>query len=106
VSRVTNINTGALPASLWRLRAGASSLSASFPRTSVPGAGIGTGPCTAAVLSVPRVRDHVTFAVPVTPKAAPAVQLGQPNTDNYIYMTSVDALGVGASGSPPYREPV
>ena len=101
---MTYINSGALPASLWRLRPGASSLSASFPGTSVPGAGIGTGPCTTAVLPVPRVRDHVAFAVPAAPKVAPAVQLGQ--TNSYNYMTSVDAVGVGTAGPPRYREPV
>ncbi len=101
---MTNINTGALPAALWRLRLGASSLSASLPGTSVPGAGIGTGPCAATVLPVPRVRDHVAFAVPATRQAAPAVQLGQ--TKSYNYMTSVNAVGVGASGPPRYREPV
>jgi hypothetical protein len=93
---VTNHNTGALPASLWRSRAGASSPSVSFPGT----------PCAGTVLPVPRVRDRVVFALPVTQKAAPAVQLGQPSSDNYIYMTSVNAVGVGASGPPPYREPV
>jgi hypothetical protein len=103
---VENISTGALPAALWRSRAGAFSLPASFPGTGVLGAGIGTGPCAIAVQSVPRVRGHVAFTVPVTPKAAPAVQLGQPNSDNYIYMTSVNAVGVGASGPPQHREPV
>jgi hypothetical protein len=109
VSRVTNINTGALPAALWRSRAGASGLRSSYLGTGVLGAGFGTGPCAVAVRSVLRVRDHVVFAVPVTPKAAPAIQLGQPNSDNYIYMTSVNAVGVGASGPtlrPQHREPV
>jgi hypothetical protein len=101
---VTKISTGALPAALWRSRAGAFGLRSSFLGTGVLGAGIGTGPCATAVQSVPRVRDHVVFAVPVTPKAAPAVQLGQPNSDNY--MTSVNATGVGASGPPQHREPV
>jgi hypothetical protein len=103
---VTKFNTGALPAALWRSRAGAFGLQTSFPGTGALGAGIGTGACAAAAPSVLRVRDHVMFAVPVTPKAAPAVQLGQPNSDNYIYTTSVNATGVGASGPPPYREPV
>ena len=101
---MTNINTGALPAALWRSRAGAFGLRSSFPGTAVLGAGIGTGPCATQVQSVPRVRDHVVFAVPATPKAAPAVQLGQPNSDNY--MTSVNAVGVGAAGPPQHREPV
>jgi hypothetical protein len=106
VSRVTNNSTGALPAALWRSRAGAFGLPISFPGTGVLGAGIGTGPCVTQVQSVPRVRDHVVFTVPATPKAAPAVPLGQPNSANYIYMTSVNAVGVGAAGPPPYREPV
>ncbi len=93
---------GDLPAALW----GASSLHASFPGTSALGAGTGTGPCAVAVQSVPRVRDSVVFTIPVPPKAAPAVQLGQPISDNYIYTTSVNAAGVGAAGPPPYREPV
>ncbi len=104
---MTNISTGVLPAALWRSRAGASHLPASFPWTGVLGGGTGTGPCATAVQSIPRVRDNVAFAVPATPKAAPAVQLGQANSDNY--MTSANAVGVGASGPPQrprYREPV
>jgi hypothetical protein len=104
VSRVTNINTGALPAALWRSRAGAFGLRSGIPGTGVLGAGIGTGPCVTAMQSIPRVREHVVFVVPVTSKAAAAVQLGQPNSDNY--MTSVNAVGVGASGPPQHREPV
>ena len=103
---MTNINSGALPAALWPSRVGAFSLRSSSPGTGVLGAGIGTGPCAAQVQSIPRVRGHVVFAIPVPPKAAPAVQLGQPNSDNYSDMTSVNAVGVGASGPPPYREPV
>jgi len=101
---VTKFNTGALPAALWRSHAGAFGLQTSFPGTGVPGAGIGTGPCAVAVQSVSRVRGHVVFAIPVPPKAAPAVQLGQPNSDNY--MTSVNAVGVTAVGPPQHREPV
>ena len=102
---MTKFITGALPAALWRSRAGAFGLQTSFPGTGVLGAGIGTGPCAVAVQSAPRVRGHVVFAIPVTPKAAaPAVQLGQPNSDNY--MTSVNAGGVTAVGPPQHREPV
>jgi hypothetical protein len=101
---VSKINTGALPAALWRSHAGAFGLRSDIPGTSVPGAGIGTGPCAVAVQAVPRVRGIVAFPVPVTPKAAPAAQLGQRNSDNY--MTSVNAVGVGASGPPQHREPV
>jgi len=101
---VTYINSGELPAALWRSRAAASRLPVSFPGTGLLGAGIGTGPSAVAVQSVPRVRGHVVFAIPVAPKAAPAVQLGQPNSDNY--MTSVNAVGVTAVGPPQHREPV
>ena len=102
---MTKFNTGALPATLWRSRAGAFGLRSDVQGTSVLSAGSGTAPCAVAVPSVPRVREHVVFIVPVTPKAAPAVQLGQPNSDNYM-TTSVNAAGVGASGPPQHREPV
>ena len=102
---MTYINSGELPAALWRSAAAASCLPVSFQGTGVLGASIGTGSSTVAVQSVPRVRGHVVFAIPVTPKAAaPAVQLGQPNSDNY--MTSVNAGGVTAVGPPQHREPV
>jgi hypothetical protein len=102
---VTYIYSGKLPATLWRSRAAASSLRSTFQGTGVLGAGLGTGPCAVAVQSVPRVRGHVVFAIPVPPKAAaPAVQLGQPNSDNY--MASANAIGVTAVGPPQHREPV
>ena len=101
---MTYINSGKLPVALWRSRAAASCLPVSIPGTGVLGAGLGTGPRAVAVQSVPRVRGHVVFAIPVTPKAAPAVQLGQPNSANY--MTSVNAGGVTAVGPPQHREPV
>ncbi len=103
---MTKTSTGALPAALWRSHAGAFGLRADIPGTGVLGAGTGTGPCVIAVRSVPRVRDNVVFAIPATPKAAPAVQLRQTESDNYSYMTSVNAVGVGAAGPPPHREPV
>jgi len=98
---VTKINSDVLTAESWRARLGAFSPRSSFPGTSVPGVGGGTGPC-AAVQSVPRVRGEVSLAIPV-PQAVLAAQLGQPN--NYIHMTSVYASGEGASGPPPDREP-
>jgi hypothetical protein len=55
------------------------------------------------VQSVPRVRDKAVLAIPA-PQSALAAQLGQMN--NYNHMTSVYAFGEGASGPPPYREPV
>jgi hypothetical protein len=102
---VTKFNSGALPAAQWRSRAGAFGLLTSFPGIGVLGAGVGTGACAVAVQAAPRVREHVVFAIPVSPEtAAPAVQLGQPNSDNY--MTSVNAGGVTAAGPPQHREPV
>ena len=98
---MTNINTDVLTAESWRARLGAFSPRSSFPGTSVPGAGGGTGP-RVVVQSAPRVRDKVWMAVPVPP-AVLAAQPGQPN--NYIHMTSAYASGEGASGPPPDREP-
>ena len=98
---MTKINSDVLTAESWRARLGAFSPRSSFPGTSVPGAGGGTGPCV-VVQSVPRVRGKVSLAIPV-PQAVLAAELGQAN--NYIHMTSVDASGEGASGPPPDREP-
>ena len=92
--------TSVLAAEPYRARLGAFSPRSSFPGTSVPGAG-GTGPCV-VVQSAPRLRDKVSLAVPA-PQAAVLAQLGQ--TNNYIHMTSVYAVGEGASGPPPDREP-
>jgi hypothetical protein len=108
---VTNINSDVLTAGVltaavletepWRARLGAFCPRSTFPGTSVPGAG-GTG-LAVAVQSVPRARDKAVLAIPV-PQSALAAQLGQFN--NYNHMTSVYAFGEGASGPPPYREPV
>jgi hypothetical protein len=108
---VTNMNSdvltagvltaGVLQAEPWRARLGAFCPRPAFPGTSVPGAG-GTGPAV-AVPSVPRARDKAVLAIPV-PQSALTAQLGQFN--NYNHMTSVYAFGEGASGPPPYREPV
>jgi hypothetical protein len=108
---VTNINSdvltagvltaGVLQAEPWRARLGAFCPRSAFPGTSVPGAG-GTG-LAVAVPSVPRVRDKAVLAIPA-PQSALTAQLGQFN--NYNHMTSVYAFGEGASGPPPYREPV
>jgi hypothetical protein len=99
---VTNINSDVfaipvLAAEPWRARLGAFCPRPSFLGTSVSGAGAGV-----VVQSVPRVRGKVSLAVPA-PQAVLTAQLGQPN--NYIHMTSVYAVGEGASGPPPYREP-
>jgi hypothetical protein len=96
-----------LAAEPWRARLGAFSPRSAFPGTSVPGAGGGTGP-RVVVRPVPRVWDQVSIgsgpmAIPV-PQPAVAAPFGQ--TNNYNHMTSVSAIGEGASGPPPYREPV
>jgi hypothetical protein len=93
---VTNINSGVMAAVKWRSRPGAFSPRPHFLGTGVPGAGSGTGPCAAVVRPVPRVRNQVALAVPAT-------QLGQTNI--YIQMTSVVAVGEGASGPPQCRAP-
>jgi hypothetical protein len=88
---VTNIKSAALPELNWASRLGASSLpSAGFLGTRVP-------------VAVPRVRGRVGVITPPQP-AVVATLLGQTNTHNY--MTSAPAVGEGASGPPPYREPV
>jgi hypothetical protein len=99
---VTNINSDVLTADLWRARLGAFSPRSAFPGTGVLGVGCGTGP-SVVVRSVPRLRVKAVLAIPVQ-QAAPMAQLGQ--TNNYNHMTSVYAIGEGASGPPPYREPV
>jgi hypothetical protein len=96
VPNVTKINSGVLPAVYWPSRPGASSLRVSFLGTGVSGVGSGTGPCAPAARPAPRVRDKAVLTVP-------AAQLGQTNIHNS--MTSVVAVGEGASGPPPYREP-
>ena len=93
---MTNINSGALPAVQWRSRPGAFSPRSSFPGTGVLGVGYGAEPCAAVVRPVPRVRIKAALAIPAT-------QLGQTNI--YNHMTSAYAVGEGASGPPPYREP-
>ena len=96
---MTKIISGVLPVDQRRLRPGASSLRSQFPGTGVPGAGSGTGPCTAVVRPVPRIRNQAALMVP-------AMQLGQTNI--YKHMTSVVVGGEGASGPTPRpqcREP-
>ena len=95
---MTDIISGALPAEQWRLRLGASYPRSSFPGTGVPGVGSGTEPFAAVVRPVIRFRDKAPLTIPAT-------QLGQ--TNNYNHMTSVVAVGEGASGPtqrPRYRE--
>ena len=92
---MTIFNSDVLTAEPSRVRLGAFSPRPSFPGSSVSGVGGG-------VQSAPRVRGKVSLAVPA-PQAVLMAQLGQPN--NSIHMTSVYAVGEGASGPPPYREP-
>jgi len=103
-------------AELWRARPGAFSPRSAFLGTGVSGVGSGTvgggtvgsgtvgsgtAPCV-VVRQVPRVPGKAALAFPV-PQSAAAAQLGHIN--NYNQMTSVYAVGEGASGPPPYREP-
>ena len=98
---MTNIKSAALPEPNWALRLGASSLpSVSFPGTSVPG----TGPCAFDVHALPRVRGKVAVVVAPPQQDAVATLFGQTNVNNY--MTGASAVGEGASGPPPHREPV
>ena len=99
---MTNINSDVLTPEQWRARPGAFSPRSSFLGTGVLGVGGGTEPCV-VLQSVPRVRDRVVLPVPA-PQSAPMAQLGQANI--YNHMTSVYAVGEGASGPPPDREPV
>ena len=109
VPNVTNINSD-----IWSELNGASRLGASgvpsvsllatsvpaFQGTSVPAA----GPCAFAVDALPRVRGKVAVMVPQAQQIAVTALLGQTNIHNY--MTGATAVGEGASGPPPYREPV
>ena len=98
-------------AELWRARPGAFSPRSAFLGTGVSSVGggtvgsgtvgSGTAPCV-VVRQVPRVPGKAALAFPV-PQSALLAQLGHIN--NYNQMTSVYAVGEGASGPPPYREP-
>ena len=90
----------------WALRLGASCLpSVSLPGTSVPAAGpFATLLANPGLSALPRVRGKVAVMVPQTQQVAVEAALGQTNIHNY--MTGATAVGEGASGPPPYREPV
>jgi hypothetical protein len=101
---VNEISFEVLPAGdptpeLWRARLGAFSPRPAFLGTGALGAS-GAKP-SVVVRPVPRVR-----VIPA-PQAAPMAPFGQQigQTNNYNHMTSVLAVGEGASGPPPYREP-
>ena len=94
---MTYINSDVLPELTWASRLGAPSPRAiTFPGATVPAVGHGTGPSTVVVPAVARVRGKVTFVAPPQQNDAVATLLGQ--TDNHNYMTSVTAVGEGASG--------
>jgi hypothetical protein len=104
VPDVTYINSIALPEPNWASRLGASCLRVNFPGTGVLGVSSGTGASAVVAYPLPRVRDKVAFVAPPQQKDAVATLLGQTNSHNY--MTGAPAVGEGASGPPPYREPV
>ena len=98
---MTNIKLLALPElnGAWRL--GTSGLpSVSFLGTSLPAA----GPVTIAPPALPRLRGDAAAGVPQAQKVTVTALVGQTNIHNY--MTGATAVGEGASGPPPYREPV
>ena len=103
---MTNFYSAAQCEPIWASRLGASSLpSVSFPGTSVPAAGPSTALlAVAGAPALPRVRGKVAVMVPQTQQVAVEAALGQTNIHNY--MTGATAVGEGASGPPPYREPV
>ena len=98
---MTNINLMALPELNRASRLGASGLpSVSFLGTSVSAA----RPRAFDVDALPRVRGKVAVMVPQAQQVAVEAALGLTNIHNY--MTGATAVGEGASGPPPYREPV
>ena len=108
---MTYINSGSMPELSWASRLGAFSLRpVGLPGISLPAAVTGTGTSTAATQvpaathALPRVRGKVAFVAPPTQQDSVQPLLGQTNTHNY--MTRAYAVGEGASGPPPSREPV
>ncbi|MBV9207947.1 MAG: hypothetical protein JO037_21695 [Actinobacteria bacterium] len=100
---MTNFDSAVLPGLTWASRLGASCLRPlGLPGTGLPAAACGTGPSTVAAHAVPRVRGKVAVVAP--PQVSVATLLGQTNIHNY--MTGAVTVGEGASGPPPYREPV
>ena len=104
-----NFNTNALPEPVWSSQPGTFGLRPAylvtpelgFPGTSVPAAGSQT----VAPHAVPRVRGKVASVIPPMGLGGIPSLIGQTNVHNY--MTGVfAATGEGASGPPPYREPV
>ncbi len=99
---MTNTISIALPELNWASRLGASCPRVGLLGTGVLGVSSGIA-ASAAPHALPRVRGKVTVSAQPQPDAV-ATLFGQTNVNNY--MTGVPAVGEGASGPPPYREPV
>jgi hypothetical protein len=103
VPDVTNINSIALPELNWASRLGASCPRVGFLGTGALGISSGITASAVALHALPRVRGKVAVFAPPQQDAVAAL-FGQTNVNNY--MTGTPAGGEGASGPPPYREPV
>ena len=102
---MTNMIPSALPEPYGASRLGASCLRDSSPGTDVLGVSRGPAPSAAKVAyPLPRVRGRAALVVAPQQDDVVATLFGQTNVHNY--MTGVSAAGEGASGPPPYREPV
>ena len=101
---MTNTISIALPELNWASRLGASCPHGGFLGTGVLGVSGGIAASAAASHALPRVRGKVAVFAPPQPDAVATALFGQTNVNNY--MTGAPAVGEGASGPPPYREPV
>ena len=100
---MTNTISIAPPELNWASRLGASCPHVGFLGTGVLGVSAGIAASAAAPHALARVRGKVAVFAQPQPDAV-ATLFGQTNVNNY--MTGVPAVGEGASGPPPYREPV
>ena len=98
---MTNFYSAVLPEPIRASRLGASSLRP----TGLPGTGLPVAGPSAVVCDVPRVRGKAAFVAPPAQQDSVATLLGQTNVQ-HNYMTGAVAVGEGASGPPPHREPV
>ena len=101
---MTNINPIALPELNWASRLGASCPRVGLLGTGVLGVSSGIAASAAASHALSRVRGKVAVVFAPPQQDAGATLFGQTTVNNY--MTGVPAVGEGASGPPPYREPV
>ncbi len=101
---MTNINLIALPELNWASRLGASCPRVGLLGTGVLGVSSGIAASAASSHARPRVRGKVAVVFAPPQQGAVATPFGQANVNNY--MTGVPAVGEGASGPPPYRDPV